>query len=142
MSTKFVVFPYHPLNGCCSISFLILMKHVFSLSLSLFWEVYFIDFFCKQLSESLIFLCCFHCYWLQLFFISFLLLALDLFCSSFSSFLREEIRLWLEVFLSFSCKYNKFPCQHYFCYAVLLFSLSSMYFLNFSWDFLFDPQII
>lgn len=65
MRTKFVVFPYHP-SMAAAPSHSWYWQYMSFLCLCLSFEK-FIDFFCKQLSESVIFLCCFHCYWLLLF---------------------------------------------------------------------------
>lgn len=53
---------------------------------------------------------CFQCYWFLLFIISFLLLALSLFCS-FPGFLRWEAGYWRETLLLFHCELSvsRFP---------------------------------
>lgn len=76
--------------------------------------------------------------------VSFVLLPLDLFCSSFSRFLRWKLRLMIWDFFSNICIYwYTFPSEpalatsYRFWYVVSSFSFISMYFCLFSY-FLFD----
>lgn len=83
-----------------------------------------------------------------IFIISFFLLALGSFCSSLSSFLRWEFRLFirdLSSFLKESFRFINSPFGHALAesdiswYAAFSFLFSSTYFFNIFWDLTFWP---
>lgn len=148
MSTKFIVFPFHPLMAAAP---------------SHSWYRWNMSFLCLCHSfEKFILLTFSVSNFLSHWFFSVVFLVIDS-----SSFLFPSFCLpWIYFALLFQVSWERklgydlrsffpshvttinfpvsitFAMAHIFCYVVLLFSLSSMYFLNFSWDFLFVPQII